>query len=118
MMQSSISIKGLRIYAYHGVFPQETRVGNDFAVDAVLRFPCPGAIDSDRLDDTISYADVIEIIKAEMAVPSQLIEHVAGRIQRAVAGRYPQITGGEITVTKIRPPLTAELDSVSFTIAW
>lgn len=118
MPDSFITIKGLRIYAYHGVFPQENRIGNDFTVDAVLKFPCPRAVADDNLDGTINYADVVDIIKAEMSVPSKLLEHVAGRIQRAVCQRYPQITGGEIAVTKLRPPITAELDSISFTLAW
>lgn len=118
MLQSSITIKGLRVYAYHGVFPQENRVGNYFSVDAVLRFPCPDAVESDDLDTTINYADVVEIIKDEMAITSKLIEHVAGRIQRAVTAGFPQITGGEISVTKECPPITAELESVTFTLTW
>lgn len=118
MPNSYITIKGLRIYAYHGVFPQENRVGNYFSVDTVLRFTCPEAVNNDSLDSTINYADVVEIIKTEMAKPSKLIEHVTGRIQHAVSDKYPQITGGEISVTKIRPPLSAELESVSFTMTW
>lgn len=118
MLESYITIKGLRIYAYHGVFPQENRIGNYFTVDAVLKLPCPRAVADDNLDSTINYADVVELIKREMAIPSKLLEHVAGRIQRAICNTYPQITGGEISVTKLRPPITAELDSISFTLSW
>ncbi len=118
MPQSFITIKGLRIYAYHGVFPQENRIGNYFTVDAVLKFTCPRAISDDDLEGTVNYAEVVEIIKAEMAVPSKLLEHVAGRIHRAICDKFPIITGGEICVTKLRPPISAELDSISFTLPW
>ena len=40
-----------------------------------------------------------------MAVPSNLIEHVAGRIVRAIADRFPQFTSFSVRVSKKRPPV-------------
>lgn len=79
---------------------------------------CPNAVDTDELADTVSYADIIAIIKAEMAERSLLIEHVAGRIKRAVTSAFPAITGGSVTVWKLCPPITAELSRVGFTLNW
>ena len=116
MTSAAISVKGLRVYARHGVDPQETLVGNTFTVDVTIRIPIPAAVETDDVADTINYASIIEIIKDEMSQPSKLIEHVAGRIQHSICSAYPQVCGGEVTVAKLRPPVTAELDSASFTL--
>lgn len=35
-MTTKIELEKMRFYAYHGVMPQETKVGNDFVVDLIL----------------------------------------------------------------------------------
>lgn len=118
MPGGSITIDGLRIFARHGVLPQETAGGNVFELDIRLSFPCVLAMESDILMDTVNYAEVVDIVKAEMAIPSKLLEHVVGRIRNAVLERYPQITGGSIVLRKLRPPISAEMDAVGFTYEW
>lgn len=113
-----ISIDGLRIFARHGVMPQETAGGNVFELDIRLSFPCRKAMECDTLEDTVNYAEVVEIAKAEMAVPSRLLEHVVGRIRDAVIRRFPQITGGRIALRKMRPPISAELHAAGFAYEW
>ena len=113
-----IDIVDLRLRARHGVFDQERAVGNDFAVSARLHFPCPDAIESDALDGTVNYAAAVDVIRREMSVPSQLLEHVAGRIRKALLAEWPCITAGRITVAKLAPPIPAQLDRVAFTIEW
>lgn len=119
MLKAIISIEGLGIRANHGVFPQETLVGNVFEVS--LRLSYPPAIEAmadDDLGHSLNYAEVIEIVKREMAMPSKLLEHVVGRIRAAILEAYPAIDGGEITVRKLTPPVSAQLDSVGFTYSW
>lgn len=113
-----IHIKGLRVYAHHGVEEQETLVGNTFEVSVTLRFPCEHVMRTDRLDLTINYADIVALIKDEMKFPSKLLEHVVFRIYENITHRYTQIEGGSITVLKLQPPISAELDSVGFTFEW
>lgn len=113
-----ISIDGLRIFARHGVMPQGTAGGNVFELDIRLSFPCRKAMECDALEDTVNYAEVVEIAKAEMAVPSRLLEHVVGRIRDAVMRRFPQISGGRIALRKLRPPISAELSAAGFAYEW
>ena len=82
-MTTKIELRRMTFYAYHGVAPQETRVGNTFIVDLILTAPLENAVWSDDLSDTINYATVYETVKAEMAIPSRLLEHAAGRILKA-----------------------------------
>lgn len=115
----SIEVNDLLLYARHGVDDQERRVGNDFSVTLHVYLDLSRPMADDTLADTISYADLIDIIKAEMATPSRLIEHAAGRIHRAVTARYPQITGGYLRVCKLTPPAgPLRLASACITHRW
>ena len=91
-MTTKIELRRMTFYAYHGVAPQETRVGNTFIVDLILTAPLENAVWSDDLSDTINYATVYETVKAEMTITSRLHEHAAGRILKALKERFPQIT--------------------------
>lgn len=66
------------------------------------------AMATDELDGTISYADVFEVVKAEMAVPSALLEHVAGRICRSLLDRFPTAEAIHLEILKENPPMGAE----------
>lgn len=68
-MTTKIELRRMTFYAYHGVAPQETRVGNTFIVDLILTAPLENAVWSDDLSDTINYATVYETVKAEWLSP-------------------------------------------------
>ncbi len=114
----TIEIGGLRLLANHGVEAQETLIGNTFEVNVKLSFDAEHAMRTDRLDLTISYSEVVELIKSEMAFPSKLLEHVVFRLYQALTHRYPQLLGGEITVYKLNPPISAEINRAGFTFTW
>ena len=65
-------------------------------------------METDELDGTISYAEVYSIIKAEMDIPSRLIEHVAGRICRALFDRFPAAEAIHLEILKENPPMGAD----------
>ena len=107
MSRASIFINDLRLYAFHGVLPQERRVGGWFIVSLRVHYNIMRAMETDDVADTLSYADLCELVKAEMAVPSNLLEHVAGRIVHAVFSRYPQAEAIGLVLTKENPPMGA-----------
>lgn len=78
--------------------------------------PALKAAVSDCVDDTLNYARAIELVQRVMAEPSSLLEHVAWRIHEALMVEYPGITGGRIVVSKLAPPLSAELSAVRFVL--
>lgn len=118
-MKAYIEVDGLRILAYHGVAPQERTVGNLFEVSLRLEYPAAlQAMKSDRVEDTLNYARAVEIVREVMSVPSDLIEHVAGRIHDALMAEYPGIAGGNITVSKLAPPVAAEMTAARFTLSF
>ncbi|MBD5347136.1 MAG: dihydroneopterin aldolase [Bacteroides sp.] len=112
----SITLDSLRFYARHGVGAQEREVGNDFEVSVSVDIP---PVYSDRIEATVNYAEITESVRTEMEIPSALIEHVAVRIRNALMARFPLITGGRVTVCKLKPPIPgAELKSASVTLIW
>ena len=84
-MKTSIELNRIRFFSYHGVAEQERRVGNDYEVSLRVDYPLERAMESDSLCDTLDYAALYALVAAEMSVPSQLLEHVAGRIWRAIS---------------------------------
>lgn len=106
--QSYIILRELRFHAFHGVMPQERKVGAEFSVSVRVATDLSQPVDSDAIADTLNYAMLYEIIKREMAQPSQLLEHVAGRIGKAVMDTFPQVTSMDVTLTKLNPPMGAE----------
>ena len=108
MVKTSIFLDDVRFHAFHGVMPQERAVGADFTVSLNVGYDFVKAAESDDLTDTISYADLYEVVKAEMEKPSQLLEHVALRIIKAITAKWPQIGTVDLRLAKDNPPMGAD----------
>ena len=108
MQTSSIFIDALRLHAFHGVMEQERRVGGDFLVFLRVHYYIDKAMESDDVSDTVNYAELYELVRKEMAQPSNLLEHVAGRIARSVFQHFPQATAIDLRITKQNPPMGAD----------
>ena len=107
-LSSKIILKDIRIFAHHGVLPQERAVGAYFTLNLRIQTDFSRAQATDDLAGTISYADAFEVVKAEMAVPSQLLEHVAGRICQALFDRLPAAEAIHLELLKENPPMGAD----------
>ena len=107
-VENKIIVEGLRVYAFHGVMEQERNVGAYFIVDAEVTTDFSVAMETDELCGTISYADIFETIKREMAIPSKLIEHVGGRIVRAIIDRFSNVAAVKLRILKENPPMGAD----------
>lgn len=101
----TIELEGMEFRANHGCLERERTAGNDFLVDFCGKTDMSAAILSDKLEDAVNYASVYDVIAEEMAVPSDLLEHVAGRIVKAIAARFPEFIEFSVRVSKKRPPV-------------
>ena len=102
---SVVFLRGVRLYAFHGVLEQERRVGGWFVVDLRVHYNIMTACQTDCVDDTLNYATLLDIVTAEMRQPSHLLEHVAARIARRLFHDYPEVTAVDVTLTKENPPM-------------
>lgn len=115
-MTTKIQLENIKIYAYHGVLPEETTIGTYFIVNAEICADVSRATETDDLQDTISYAEINEIIHEEMKIPSKLLEHVIGRILNRLENAFPQVTSAKIKLTKTNPPMRGEMSGASLEI--
>ena len=117
-MKTSIKLEGMHFFAYHGVSAQERKVGNDYEVSLRVDCPLEKAMTSDELADTLDYGTLYRLVADEMMRPSQLLEHVAGRIVRAIEAAWPTVTGGALRIAKLSPPVAGEIGRAEVSVAW
>lgn len=110
LMSSKIYLRNVRFHAFHGVLPQEGIVGNDYLVNLVLDYDFSSAMKTDDLQGALNYAEVYQKVREEMAVPSKLLEHVAGRIAHRLFSDFPEIQKLQLSITKVNPPMGADSD--------
>lgn len=116
LTESYVHIDGIRLHARHGVLPQEQLTGNDYIINVRASYDISRAMQTDDVADTLNYAEVYNIIKEEMSVPSKLIEHVAGRIADRLMDSYSQINSVMLRITKCNPPMGADCNGAGVEI--
>lgn len=107
-----IHLKGLKLYAFHGVLPQENKTGAEYTIDLRIKTDFTTAAQNDDLSGTINYANVFEAVKEEMQIPSRLLEHVAFRIAQRLFHDFSALTEINICLYKQNPPMGADCKQV------
>ena len=102
----------MKFHAFHGVKAEEQTVGGVYWADIAYTIDT-NAVETDRIEDTVNYAVLFDIVKEEMTAPSKLIEHVAGCLLKAIKTRFPEIQELVVKVTKLNPPVNGEMASAS-----
>lgn len=100
-----LELEGMEFYATHGCLGHEKRMQNLFVVDFRGETDMTEAAESDRLEDALDYGLIYEVIRKEMTVHSDLLEHLAGRIVKAIASSFPMLGDFSVRVSKRRPPV-------------
>ena len=114
--ESYVFLRNARFHAFHGVMPQERQVGGDFLLSLRVGYPIDKAMESDDVADTLNYATLFDLAKREMDIPSQLLEHVAGRIVKAITTAFPEVTSIDLELTKQNPPMGADCEGAGVMI--
>jgi dihydroneopterin aldolase len=116
MSDDRILMRGLAFYGYHGVMPEENRLGQRFIVDIDMHVPLGQAGRADDLTMTVDYgavlADVREIVEGP---PFKLIEAVAERIAATILARNV-VDAVRVRVRKPDVPIAATLEYVGVEI--
>lgn len=100
-----IELLGMRFKAFHGCLPEERENGGEYIVDFRCSINPESAIKTDDLEETLDYSEIYRIIAGQMAIPSNLLEHVAGRMRNAIEDAFPYLKEFEISVSKLNPPV-------------
>lgn len=109
-----IILSGMQFYGYHGVFPEENRLGQRFGVDLELLLDLAKAGATDELEYTVNYAELHSLVKTVVeGKPFKLIEALASDIATKVLGAYTMINEVTVRVTKPHPPFDVHFDGVT-----
>jgi dihydroneopterin aldolase len=113
-----ILLNQMEFYGYHGVFPEETKLGQRFIVDVVLELDLTEAGKTDELTKTINYGEVYETVRAIVeGSPHKLVETVAEKISEKILTNFPLVKASTIKVTKPNPPIAGHYHSVAVEIS-
>ncbi|MFD0962070.1 dihydroneopterin aldolase [Paenibacillus chungangensis] len=109
-----MKVKGMRFYGYHGVYPEENKLGQQYSVDLELYLDLEQAAVTDDLQYTVNYAELHSVVKKMVeGPPVQLIETLAGNIASEVLEAYTMVNEVMVGVTKPHPPFDIHFDGVS-----
>ena len=112
-----IRIQNLEVFANHGVFPEETRLGQKFLVSAELLVDTRAAGKSDELDQSIHYGMVAQEITSYMKTHTRkLIEAAAEDLAEHLLLTYPLMKGIVLEIKKPWAPVGLPLETVSVCI--
>lgn len=112
-----IYIKGLKIFAFHGVNPEETENGQDFILDITMYADLSSARKSDDLEDTINYAAARKIINAAMTdKPYKLIERAAEEVATRLLNSFDKLLKVDVLLKKPNAPMSGVFDYVAVKI--
>jgi dihydroneopterin aldolase len=108
-----VEIRGLSIYTHHGVTDAEQEVGQRLEIDVTFDVPDPDAVLTDRLEDTIDYSEVCDIVALAATERSyRTLERLAQVIGERLAERY----GCEhvrVRAAKPEPPLPLAIEEIA-----
>lgn len=112
-----IKITNLKIFAYHGVFEEEKRQGQDFYIDATLYLDLHTPGKSDCLEDSLNYGDVCHYIKDVFTKNSyDLIEAACENLTQSLLLQFRQLQAVEVELKKPHAPIGLPFENVSVTM--
>ncbi|MEV8218391.1 dihydroneopterin aldolase [Microbacterium sp. NPDC077391] len=111
-----ITLTGLTVFGYHGVFDFERRQGQEFTIDLMLQLSLVAAAATDDVADTVHYGELADTVAAIVAgEPVNLIETLANRIADA-ALEDARVQNVAVTVHKPSAPIEQSFADVSVTV--
>lgn len=88
-------------------------IGSDYRVDLEISADLSLPSASDKLTETVDYVHLNNIVKEEMAIRSNLLEHVAKRIIDRIFLEINEVSKIKVEVSKINPPIGGDVESVT-----
>lgn len=109
-----IIIKGLEVYAFHGVYTEEQEKGQKFIVNATLYADTTRASRTDELEDSVDYGKVCMMINDFMTKNRMnLLESVTNCLARKLLMSYPLLEAVTLKVEKPQAPIPHPFDTVA-----
>ncbi|WP_404450833.1 dihydroneopterin aldolase [Virgibacillus necropolis] len=112
-----IMMRNLQFYGYHGLLPEENKLGQRFNVDVELVVDLKQAGVSDKMEDSIHYGHAYDVIQAIVEGKAKnLIEAVAEEIANKLLSSFDLLQACQVKVVKPDPPIRGHYESVAVEI--
>jgi 7,8-dihydroneopterin aldolase/epimerase/oxygenase len=112
-----IYVNNMQFYGYHGVFPEENRLGQRFNVDLSISLDLETAGKTDELEHSVNYGELFNVCKGIVEGKSyKLVEAVAESIAASVLQQFSLVTEVTVKVIKPDPPIPGHYQSVAVEI--
>ena len=109
---SKISVNNAWFYSFHGCLHEESVIGGEYLVSAVVEIDTSRAEQNDLLESTVDYVSIYNVLKKEMNKPSKLLEVVLERIIESIKKIDDNIDSVDVSIKKLSPPIGGNVDSV------
>jgi dihydroneopterin aldolase len=107
----------MEFYGYHGVFPEENKLGQRFIVDLMVLVDLKKAGETDELEHSVNYGELFQVCKEIVEGKSyKLVEAVAEKISETVLKQFTLVSEVTIKVIKPDPPIPGHYRSVAVEI--
>lgn len=100
-----VSLEGMEFYARHGYYKEERIIGNKYSVDVHLDLDFEAAASTDRLEGTVNYEKVYDLVAEVMGMEAMLLEHLAGKLIKNLKKSFPKVQKVTVEVSKYNPPI-------------
>lgn len=108
-----IKLKNIRTFSYHGCLVEESKIGSNYRVDLEIEADLSTSAVTDKLSDTVDYVHLNKIVVEEMAIRSELLEHVAKRIVDRTLKELDLVKKITVEVSKLNPPIGGDVQEVT-----
>lgn len=120
-LRQEVALNDLRFYAYHGFYPEEQVLGNEFFVDVHVYFQIsdhdfPAA--QEELGHTVNYEILYRLIKEEMEMPRKLLETVCYDIFDRIKLNFTFLDEIHVKIRKSNPPFGGDSATASVAMSW
>lgn len=112
----TVSLQGMKFYAFHGYYAFEQRIGNTFEVDVEAELDTSSSPD-EQLDKTLNYEEIYKITKGYMEKKYQLLETLAYDIAHDVKAYDNKVQKVTVKLSKYNPPIGGKVDRAVVTVS-
>ncbi|MEE3335830.1 MAG: dihydroneopterin aldolase [Candidatus Latescibacterota bacterium] len=116
-MTDRLRLMNLVFHAYHGLLPEEERLGQRFEVDVELLLDLAAAARADEPQLTVDYTDALALVEQIVTqCRFGLVEALAEALAEGIRQRFSTLEGVIIRVRKPNPPVATTFDGLEVEI--
>jgi len=109
----TIHLHNLMFHAFHGLYEEEQKNGNNFVVNVDIEMDNDGMITD--LQQTVNYAEVFQVIHQRMLQATPLLETIVQELSQSIHLLDKKISSVSITIKKLSPPIENFVGEVGVT---